>query len=237
MSNLDRDREIYLQENRYRQPKEVFKHLARLLAEKADMKSDLSVCDIGCAAGEFLYHLRSRWRHLVLSGFDPTPELIAKALTVMPNEKFFVGSVHDPQTLPPASQDVLFMSGVHSGISSMQPCLANMLAWLKPGGRAFLYGIFNPYPIDVEANYCMSGSTGDKIHFYVHSCKSISDFLDASKVVKEYSFTEYTPPIDIEYNSDNPFRAWTARDENGERILINGLSMLVHCFIVEIVTQ
>ncbi|UZP66884.1 class I SAM-dependent methyltransferase [Desulfovibrio mangrovi] len=235
MSNLDRDRDIYLQENRYKEPKEIFKHLAALLEERVGVRPGLKVCDIGCAAGEFLYHVRDRWSQLELCGFDPSRELVEKARSVMPGETFFVGSVMETQTLAPASQDVVFMSGVHSGIRDMKQCLANILSWLKPGGTAYLFGIFNPYPIDVQASYVMSGDEGEPTLFYVHSCKSVSGYLDAIDGVTAYSFTKFHPPVDIAYRESNPFRAWTIRDDQGEGMLVNGLSMVVHCFVMEIV--
>jgi len=236
MPNLDRDRDIYLGENRYTEPKEIFKHLATLLDGRAGVRPGLKVCDIGCAAGEFLYHIRARWQQVHICGFDPTQELVDKARSVMPGENIFTGSVMDAATLPPASQDVIFMSGVHSGISDMKTCLANMLSWLSPGGRAYLFGIFNPYPIDVQAAYTLSGDDGEPTLFHVHSCKTVSSYLDSMSDVKGHSFAEYLPPLDISYREDNPFRAWTMRDGHGQRMLVNGLSMVVHCFVLEIET-
>ncbi|MFV0348813.1 MAG: class I SAM-dependent methyltransferase, partial [Halodesulfovibrio sp.] len=209
-------------------------HLADLLGERVGVRPGLNICDIGCAAGEFLYHVRSRWNQVELCGFDPSQELIGKACSVMPGENFFVGSVMEPQTLTPASQDVIFMNGVHSGIRDMKNFLSNILSWLKPGGKAYLFGILNPYTKHVQASYAMSGEGGEPTLFYVHSCTSVSGYLDAFEGVTAYSFTKFLPPVDIAYRESNPFRAWTIRDEQGEGMLVNGLSMVVHCFVLEI---
>jgi 2-polyprenyl-3-methyl-5-hydroxy-6-metoxy-1,4-benzoquinol methylase len=234
MSNLDRDRDIYLSENRYENPKEIFKHLAMLLERRVKIRPGLKICDIGCAAGEFLFHIRSRWKEVDICGFDLTQELVNKARSVLPGENIFVGSVMDATTLAPASQDVIFMNGVHSGINDIETCIANILSWIHPGGTIYIFGIFNPYPIDMQITYTLSDKKTDPILFYIYSCKTISKYIKNIPSVKNFKFEKYVPQIDIKYREKNPFRAWTTTDQNGNRILVNGLSMIVNCFILEI---
>ncbi len=49
---------FYLNENRHKSPKEMFKFIAANAFSQDERTAAFSVCDFGCAAGEFLYYLR-----------------------------------------------------------------------------------------------------------------------------------------------------------------------------------
>jgi len=69
---------LYLKENRYKKRKEVFKFIIKESFSIKDFDSKISVCDVGCAAGEFLYYINSLAPKIELTGFDVMQELIEK---------------------------------------------------------------------------------------------------------------------------------------------------------------
>ena len=64
----DHDR-FYLTEDRRQQPKEYFKFLVQQAAPILCSRSP-HVLDIGCAAGDFLYYLRSSYPNARIAGID-----------------------------------------------------------------------------------------------------------------------------------------------------------------------
>ena len=48
------DQHVYLGEDRYDEPKEIFKVLAGLAKYTGALREGTTVCDFGCATGEFL---------------------------------------------------------------------------------------------------------------------------------------------------------------------------------------
>jgi trans-aconitate methyltransferase len=143
------DKDLYLAENRYEQPKEISKRLAALVEEAGLHRPGTVVADFGCAAGEFLFFLRRLWPEVELLGFDVVPELIVKARARVPSVTFREGSVLDTAILPKSSMDVAFLSGVHSIFDDFEPCFSNLIEWTRPGGRVYVFGMFNPFPVDV----------------------------------------------------------------------------------------
>lgn len=70
---------LYLKENRYKDTKEMFKFIADIaFSDSIHDISKGSICDFGCAAGEFLYFLRSLLPEVSLEGVDVIPELLKK---------------------------------------------------------------------------------------------------------------------------------------------------------------
>ncbi|KAF5046791.1 class I SAM-dependent methyltransferase [Desulfovibrio oxamicus] len=234
MSSQTRDREIYLHENRYEQPKEIFKHLAALVADRVGVPPGAKVCDAGCAAGEFLYHFLKVHPQAIGTGFDLVPELVEKAQSMVPAARFSVGSVTDAARMEAGSQDFVFMNGVHSSLPEIKPALETLVGWTKPGGRVYLFGIFNPYPLDVASRYRAAGDAGDWTTLYIHSRAGVSRCLDDLLGPDRHTFEPFLLDVDVAPVSDNPFRSWTFRDESGQRLLTNGLCTLINCYVLEI---
>ena len=50
------DKDLYLKESRYKNPKEIFQNAVSILSNSVEL-SELTCVDVGCAAGEYLYYL------------------------------------------------------------------------------------------------------------------------------------------------------------------------------------
>jgi SAM-dependent methyltransferase len=232
---MDQSRDVYLKENRYEQPKEIFKMLARLAAESGLLKAGTRVADIGCAAGEFLYFLAKTHPGPRYAGWEVLPELVAKARAAVPEVEFHTGSVVDSGLTPEASLDVAFLSGVMSLCYDFRVVLDNVRRWTRPGGRIYIFEVFNPYPVDVFLRFRRSGEdgTGGEGHWNIFARQTVIECLDHTAGIQSYRFIPFEMPFDLAPDPDDPVRTWTWNVE-GRRLFTSGLSMLLNLEVLEI---
>lgn len=227
---------FYLDENRYNEPKEMFKFIAANAFDQDEKSSDLLVCDFGCAAGEFLYYLRGILPNASLEGVDVMPSLLEKAAKFVPSAKLQEGSVLDHNCKIDNQYDKSFLIGVHSIFDEFETCFSNLVKWTKPGGSVYIVGMFNPFPVDVLIKYKESKNYESDVYesgWNVFSQQSVSDFLSKNNKVKSFSFKKFDITIDLP-RQDDPIRSWTIRDYNDKRFIINGLCLLQPHYLLEI---
>ena len=233
------DHEIYLNEDRYAEPvvKEIHKILASRAIESGVLQEGSIVCDFGCATGEFLNHLSRRFPEGDYYGYDIVPELLEKARRMVPNAVFRDGSVLDKELLAPDSADMSFMNGVHTVFDDFRPSFSNLINWTKKGGRVYIIGPFNPYPVDVWT-VCRRVDDPDPTHrepgWNIFSKASVCQFLDEAVGEGNYEFRAFEMPFDLLPHADDPLRSWTFLDDQGRRLLTCGLCLTFHMEILEI---
>lgn len=231
--------ETYLSEDRYEQPKEIFKFLARLLELSGDYTEQSLICDIGCATGEFLYYMKRRFPGPRYLGLEVLPALITKAKERVQDVEFVVGSLLDRSVLPPSFADATFMLGVHAIFDEFETWISNLLYWTRPGGQIFVFGPFNPYPVDVWVKYRLAEDPNPSHRepgWNIFSQASISKFLDTKLGKGKHSFTPFEMPIDINPHPTDVVRTWTFFDAEGRRLVTNGLSIISNQQILQIST-
>ena len=83
LQSLDTDvsswEDIYLYEDRYNKPKEMFKHIDSLVTAKR-ISGSTRWLDIGCATGEFLFYLEKKHPIVSCTGIDISKPMIEKAI-------------------------------------------------------------------------------------------------------------------------------------------------------------
>jgi SAM-dependent methyltransferase len=229
---------LYLSESRYDRPKEAFKFMVRRAEARLGTPAPGTVvCDIGCAAGEFAYHLVESWPQTVVRGYDLLPELVERAREMVPGASFLTGSVLDSGMMPAGSADVIFMAGVLSIFDDFRATLDNVISWLKPGGTAVIFGIFNPSPVDVIIRSRAADAPLDgmwETGWNVFSMASIDAFLKRHPEKPQFDFTPFSIPIDLPPNPGDPLRSWTTPMQGGERMIVNGLCLVHHFMTLEI---
>lgn len=231
------DKAVYLQEDRYEHPKEIFKMIFRQVQASGGLRSGEMACDFGCAAGEFLYYLHREAPQARYTGFDIVPELLEKARTRVPGPEFRLGSVLDRGLLPEASIDVALMVGVHEIFDDFRPSFSHLLRWTRPGGRIFIFGGFNPFPVDVWIQYRLVDA-----HPAAHreagwnrfAKTSVSRYLDEALGPGRHAFLPFELPFDLAPHPEDPIRTWTVLDAHQRRLLTNGLLVLVRLELLEI---
>ena len=231
---------LYLDENRYEDVKDGFKFCASLLKNAGGFKAGHIVCDVGCAAGEYLYYLTKTFPSVTFRGYDLLPALVEKARIKVPQTSFFVGSVNDPSLMPSNSADACFLIGVHSIFEEFEPTFSNLISWVKPGGRCYIFGIFNAYPVDVYIKYRASERSGKgpfEAGWNMFSMKSITRFLDQHPAVSGHTFHKFTISVDLQPNPADPVRSWTFKNAESHRLITNGLSIIQQQYALEIIKR
>lgn len=226
---------FYLDENRYENPKEIFKWAAARAAAAGKLTKGAKVADVGCAAGEFMYYLNKQHPGPDYRGFDLLPELVGKAQKMVPNVPFKAHSLLDSGMLEPASLDALFMIGVHSYFDEVRPWLQNVISWIKPGGVGIVFGIFNPYPVDVVLKYSFPKDEGVARPGWCNPSRAtVSAIIDEKLGKGRHEYIPFEMPFDLPPHEGDPIRSWTFKDEKGTRWCTNGLCIIQHQTFLEI---
>lgn len=227
---------FYMDENRFNEPKEMFKFISNNAFNQVEKHSGLSICDFGCATGEFLYYIRNILPNASLEGVDVMPSLLEIATRFVPTAKFHEGSVLNSNFRENNQYDKSFLIGVHSIFDEFETCFNNLIKWTKQGGNIYIAGMFNPFPVDVLIKYKESKNYESDIYesgWNIFSQQSVSRFLNENKKVKSFVFKNFDISINLPRQAD-PIRSWTIRDYKDKRFIINGLCLLQPHYLLEI---
>tara|TARA_B100000787_G_scaffold109277_1_gene81291 strand:- start:6219 stop:6929 length:711 start_codon:yes stop_codon:yes gene_type:complete len=217
--------QLYLKENRYNEPKEMFKFIEKRAFKKNTI--DKKICDFGCAAGEFLFYLKKKKPKNEYKGIDIRRDLLNKAKQYIPEASFKRGSVLNKKISKKNFFDISFLVGVHPIFDDFEKCFSNLIYWTKPRGEIFICDMFNPDPVDVIIKYRLSKNYKKSTFengWNIFSKSSVSSFLKKNKEVKSFNFEEFEMPFHIKRQRD-PVRSWTV-NLNKKKIMVNGLSII-----------
>ncbi|MDD4319299.1 MAG: class I SAM-dependent methyltransferase [Candidatus Peribacteraceae bacterium] len=215
---------FYLHERRTK-PKEYFLFVADKAGPFLRRLPAPAILDVGCAAGDFLSFLAGRFPSARLHGMDILPALIRRARKDVPAATFFVGDIDKGKHLPQAKFDAIFMNGVHLIFDDIDGWMQHVLSLLKPRGCAYVFGIFNPEPVDVLTRTRAVGGEWQP-GWNVFSRRTVLETLEKHGVAGR--FFPFEIGIDVPRHRDDPLRAWSFKDDRGHRLLVNGTQILHH---------
>ena len=217
-------------------PKETFLAVARLIKKfKSNSPTAISVVDFGCATGAFVNYLVSEFPEDEVSGIEFLNSLIDVGRETYPHIKINQGSVFDRNALLESSVDVLTLLGVIQIFDDIEPIIRNVGSWIKPNGKLYVHGMFNPFDVDVYLKYKKSEDFASDIFqagWNVISQKTISNLLN-SYGAKSVKFHEFKISIDLEKKLDDPLRSWTEKLDDGSRQIVNATCLKQPQFILE----
>lgn len=228
--------QLYLSENRHQDPKELFKFIMNRVTRDNQFLDDKSICDYGCAAGEFLYYVNTLLPNVKISGIDILPELIEKARNFVPSATLKVGSVLEVNKGQENSFDVGFLIGVHSIFDEFETAFSNIISWTKPDGKVYISGMFNPFPLDILVKYRSSEDYSRNVFesgWNIFSQESVAAYLRKIPKVKSFSFEKFEISIDLP-RQDDPVRSWTIQTKDDSRHIVNGLQIIQPHYLLEI---
>ena len=217
---------LYLSENRYNSPKEMFKFIEKLAFKNNKYKNEI-IADFGCAAGEYLYFLKKKYPNKTMVGIDIRKDLLNKAKKFVSNVNFQKGSVLNKKISQKNTYHKSFLIGVHPIFDNFEKCFSNLIYWTRPKGKIYICEMFNPYPVDVIIKYKLSKNYKKKFFesgWNIFSRNSVSMFLKKNKKVKSFKYHEFVMPFDLKPQSD-PIRSWTVKAKK-TRLMVNGLSII-----------
>lgn len=222
------DDNIYLNENRYEKPKEVFKELVKIARQEFDSQDNKVFLDAGCATGELIWYGKSQFPQSAFTGLDVSPEMIKSARRKLTDCNFFVGSVLDSNIFKTETFDAITCSGVLSIFDDQKIPIQNMISWLKPGGHLLIYTIVNQNPVDMIMRYrdVTRSSEPWEAGWNVFSKKTFDKILRSVKPKVSWNWNKFNMPFPLERQKD-PMRTWTINTEDNPCQLINGAGQLI----------
>ncbi len=218
----------YVRQDRYSTPKEDHKYFARMLREKIDVKSPVSVIDVGCGNGELLYLLKQEFPHWKLTGYDFTPDFIetGKNFPGLSGVELIVADMFDIDR----TFDIVLCDSVVQIFPEIQKPLEKLLSICNDGGHIFVTGRFNKFDIEVRLQYCDNTNEVSKgiwrTDWNQHSRQSIIRLFGSR--VQSIEFHDIIMDKDLPLNPDMPINSFTFRDANGKNIITNGLNMILN---------
>ena len=223
---------IYINENYYKDPKETFLFIHKIINDSCHMPS---VLDLGCARGEFLYYLKNNTEYEKLAGIDYSYKLIneAKNFDGLNGVEFKVGSA-DNFNLN-SKFDIVVMSGGLSYFNDIHKVFECIKNHLKSGGKIIIFGFFNEYDVDLLIKY-----RNNKYFETFESGWNIHSINTISKELKKLDLTIVNQEIfKLSFKSskqDDPCRAWNIETEEGIKFT-NGLKLLYDMTALEIIEK
>lgn len=222
---------IYLKENRYKKPKEIFKCLFDILKKKLNKNKKYSLIDIGCANGELLHNIEKNFKNLTLTGIDIHQNLLNKAKKNCSNKVLFLKKDISRKNQKIGKYDIIILSGVLSIFDNPKIILKNLLINLKGKGQIYIYGLFNPYPSNVYVKYEDLNLNKNVLQsgWNIFSIKFIKDFFKKKKI----EIFPFFMNKKIKQNKKDLFRSWTLK-LNGKNYCINALGIIQKLYWIRV---
>ena len=140
---------FYLNEDRKLNTKEYFKFIVNHSSEFINyVPHNLSILDIGCATGDFVFYLSKTFPQAKLVGIDVMQDLLERAKNEVPDVTFIRSDISNKKSLPVDKFDAVFMLGVHTIFDDLFPVFDNAISLLKDQGRLYVFSFFNDSDID-----------------------------------------------------------------------------------------
>ena len=223
---------IYLKENYYKKPKHLFNFIFNIIKSRKKIKNSLSLLDVGCARGEFLYHAQHQKIFSRLSGVDYSQTLIkhAKSFKGLQNVAFYCAPAekfHFKEKF-----DVITLSGLLAFFDDVNPLLRNLKRHLKRDGFILITGFFNPLKVDAIVRYRNKEKEGKWEKGWNHiSIDTVQECLDKIGM-KVKAVHKFHLPMEIAPQKD-PMRGWTVRLDGKKKFMI-GLGFVYDVLTLEV---
>ncbi len=224
----------YIAEGWRAEPKESFKALAALL-EARGLGPGAALLDVGCATGELLGYLATRFEGARLVGVDVAEELVATARRLLPEAEFAHASALDLPSAYAGIFDAVTALGCMSIFDEdeVEAFWDNLFRAARPGGLIVAFSPLNEHGIDTVIRHRkrIGGRVGPwEAGWNVFSTETVAELVAERGGTLELERFEL--PIDLAPRED-PVRTWTMRTEARERQLTNGLKLLIdHYFMI-----
>nr|WP_319375391.1 class I SAM-dependent methyltransferase [uncultured Methanoregula sp.] len=234
-NNYIKNNPIYSNTKEYSTPKESFKCIVDLI-QKRYAKTPLSILDVGCATGAFLYYAKKNLTIKSSIGIDVSDEHLMQASANMPDTEFIVENILSPKKIKGRKVDVVTCLGTLSIFDEIDMVMKNLLELVNEGGSLYVHDLVNKYPVDVLMRYRRADDEKNRnwmSGFNVRSMKTYESIIKGIDEKSTISFFPFSMPFQIPISSD-PMRAWTIKTEDDPHQIIVGTMQLLNFMIIEV---
>ena len=231
--------DFYLEDKRKENTKEYFKFLHKILNKNKKINSKKTkIIDIGCATGELIYFLKTKFKDANYYGLDVHPKLIkyAKKDPDLKDVDFSVGNIVDiPKKKHFKKYDVVLFIAVHSIWDSIDIWFSNLKKYAKKGSKIYIFGLFNPNPIDTFVKIRRSRSKNKNLEsgWNLISIETFKRYFK-SKKIKNFKFHPWEIKIPLSKNKKDPMRSYTQKLFNNKYQLTSGFGLVHNLHLLEI---
>jgi SAM-dependent methyltransferase len=234
-TNRFSDDAIYLAEDRYEKPKELFKLIGQLISDSYGAAKGLRFLDVGCATGEFVWYLQKLFPNAQFTGIDVSPQMVAQAQERMPQSTFLTASILQDEFFEPNKFDIVTCSGVLSIFDEPSKPLANLLRSVSIRGSLYLATIINEDPVDVIMRYrdVRHENAAWESGWNIFSKVTLDRAALATDPSLRIDWTDFSMPFTIAKTGD-PMRTWTIRTEEANHQTINGACQMTNMKVMRV---
>lgn len=226
MNQNEQENAFYANEDRREEPKEYFQLINDILKDE----NWFSLCDVGCATGDFLWYMRKVYgasRKMVgVDNYDVLRNIAQKRLS---DCQFYKGDIWTGEGLPNEKYDIVCMSGVLYLFDRFERVIDNLLKITNTSGVLLIFGQFNSHSCHTDVHFKLNDREG---RIVVYSIEEISKWL----IERDYSF-EFIPfkmKSKIMEKKDDPIRSYTIALADQTNGLINGLDLWIEQYLLKI---
>ncbi|HAT1993465.1 TPA: class I SAM-dependent methyltransferase [Legionella pneumophila] len=235
MSAQYKNYQHYLIDGWKKEPKEMFKFIASKM-DAIQLPDKANFLDVGCATGEFIYYLSSRFSQFRYTGIDVFDDLILECKKLQPEKTFLNASVLDLPKSFDKKFDIITVVSVISIFDENELSLFwnNLFRAIKDGGVIFLLSPFNEFGVDCEIRHRkrIDNNRGDWERGWNIFCKeTIIEHIESR--CNSWEFHPFKFNLNLNPRKD-PVRTWTMKTEHNDKQLVNGLKLMIDHYLLQI---
>jgi len=228
-----KENKTYAGQAGYDEPKEYFKSAVRMI--KSFGAESISLLDVGCANGAFLFYAKKHLNIKTSAGIDISEEQLKTAARAMPDVSFNVVDILKNGCMVSEKYDVVTCLGVISAFDELRTPLDYLLKSVKPGGSLIVFDPVNPYDVDVLMRYKRCSESED-LYRPAFNIRGKTTWLSTVQELQpnaKVCFDNFEMPFDIK-KTDDPMRAWTIETSEKERQIMVGTGQLLNFNLIRV---
>ena len=213
---------VYLDSEQFGKAKASFVTIIEILRSYTEGCRPISLLDLGCANGSFLYHVRQCLEVGRAVGVDCSDQLTRFARENQPGVEFITADLQKPLGEELKDFDICTCFGTLCLFDDIEFPLKNLIGSLRPGGLAIIYDLVNKYPVDVWMRYKEITDSTWRPAYNVRSEETWQRLICAIDANIEIEITPFLMPYSLPETPDF-MRAWTIGTEEVNHQLISGV--------------
>lgn len=243
-NGIRRHDKFYENEDRSQDIKHMFKVVMEQIKDHAgDKISQKSICDVGCASGDFLYAVKKQLpiKQEMLWGVDILENLLAVARKKVPGVTFDNLDISSDNFAIEKKFDYVCFMGVLQIFDKPETPINNLLSMVNSEGMVLVAGPFNKEPVSLITRYYNYSSLGGnqqpdaELGWNIFCFEQLERCIVQSHPKLKVEFVEINFPkeVEVEQRSDDPLRSWTV-SLDGKKKFLNGNGIIQSHYVMKI---